>query len=820
MGWRIELFGGPRVVAPDGRITERFPTQKTAALLAYLALHPSRPHSRELLAERFWPDRDPARSRNSLSSVLSALRGPLGEALVTDKLRVGLDPARIATDVAEFEAALHAGDLAGAGKRLGAELLPGVYDDWAILERERLEALWEDAVAAAGRQAPGRPGRLHRFPVIENGFVGRAAERTEILERLRGDGRLLTLAGTGGVGKTRLAHQCARECRAAFPGGVFWVALDDVRTGDALLRQVAAVLRTELEPRVSPTAQIGRALGIRGRTLVVLDNVEQIPDAATAVRALLADAPECRLLATSRRRLGLRAEAVLELSPLPLADAEALFRQRVEAVRLGEPLPENDGAVTALCRRLDGLPLALELAAARIGTLTPSQMLDRLETRFRLLQARTADLPERQRTLRATIAWSHDALPPDERRLFAQLSVFVGAFTLDDAETVCDAADVFEGVCALRDSSLVAAERATGRLYLLESLRDFAADHLAQDADARQAVRARHAAHFLRLADDALARLRTRDEAEALRRLDALAPNLSAALETAPAEMVPPLALAIARPLQRRGFFAEAAALVDRGLDAGRLPALVWERAGLHFDQGERDDAEALAEEARARFAETGDTRGTGQAENLLGQVAYKRGRWDDARMWFARALRTLDPRQAALERAIVGNNVALVELEAPDGDRERAVALLTEARDVRRAHGDLRGVAAAVANLGNLAFAQDDFAAARRHFAEALAVETPLGNVFGIARALNNLGETLERLGDDAQALRLYAGAHHLFAELGHDYAAYTESLLQALARRTGTTREEIDGLRAALVGHSAEEIAAAVWGKNLERR
>ena len=807
MCWRIELFGGPRILTPSGESVSHFTTQKAAGVLAYLALTLPRSHPREVLAELFWPEKDPALSRNSLSAALSALRPILGEALVGDKFRVGLSPALVACDVAEFATKLSAGDAWGAAQLCVAEFLPGFYDNWALTERERLLARFEECSEAAVQSRVGRVGRLHSFPLIETAFIGRETEREQVLQQLWSGKRLLTLKGMGGVGKTRLAHEVAGQCRESFPGGIFWVSLDDIQSGDALLRRIAAVLHLPLQPSLPLGEQLGHLLTPRGRTLLVLDNTEQISGASQAVRSLLAAAPGCCCLVTSRRSLGLRSETTLELAPLPLPAAEQLFRERAANLMLGTLFPaETQASVTELCRRLDGLPLALELAAARSATLTPQQMLARFEERFRLLQSQTTDLPERQRTLRATIDWSYDVLREAEQRLLAQLAVFAGPFSLEDAEAVCGEIGVLEAVTALRETSLLNLEPPAD-FVLLEALRDYGTERLAEQPELEAATRNRHARHFLVLADEQLARLRTRGEADALRQLDRLAANLRAALTSGPPELAPRLALALARPLQRRGFFLEAASFLEQGLEleATRLPALVWERAGLHFDLGEYAQALELAQEARELYATQNDVVGIGRSENLLGQISYKQKHWDEARGQLTEALRLA---QDPLEQAIAQNNLALVELEAPAGDTDLAIALLTEALAVRRAHGDLRGIAAVVANLGNLAFARQEWGGAREHFTEALSVEASLSHHFGIARALNNLGETVEQQGEPEQALRHYLAAYQIFVTLHHEYADYTQSLLQALLAKIAFSEEQVLELRRELAGKSVEEI------------
>jgi tetratricopeptide (TPR) repeat protein len=423
-------------------------------------------------------------------------------------------------------------------------------------------------------------------------------------------------------------------------------------------------------------------------------------------------------------------------------------------------------------------------------------MIARLSERFRLLQSRAPDLPPRQRALRAAIDWSHDLLGDEDKALFAQLSVFAGGFTLDDAEAVCEAFDVFEGVMTLRGHSLLGSDTDAAtqeaRFSLMESLREYAGEKLRDAPDAeQQALAERHARHFLARAEAELARLRTEGEADALRRLDTNSPNLRGA--AAWAENTDP---ASARPPQPRpGPPAPAARLPERGrrpieagiaaantaADATFLARLLTERAGLHLDLAQPADARARAADALALFQQHGNAAGEADAENLLGQAALDEKRYDDARAHFARALELRESLNSRVEAAIVRNNLGLVEYFDPNGDRDRAVEHLTEALRVRRAAGDRRGVAAALNNLGNLAFARQDWAEAERTFAETLENERALRHPFGVARALNNLGEVAEERGEYPRAARLYIAAEHLFREVKHGL----RHLLGGTARR-----------------------------------
>ena len=659
----------------------------------------------------------------------------------------------------------------------------------------------------------------HNLPPSETAFIGRARELDQLQQLLLHEEtrRLITLTGMGGVGKTRIARQAAELCVDSFPGGIFWVPLDDIRTGEGLLRRLADLLKLPLQSDRSLVEQIGHAFNQQGRSLLLLDNLEQIEKVEMVVRDLLTAASKALLLLTTRRKLNLRAETVFEIRPMPQNDATQLFVDRARASRADFALTEeNKGDVAELCRSLEGVPLALELAAARIASLTPRQVLSRLDERFRLLQRRAPDLPERQRALRAAIDWSYDLLTDDDKVLFGQLAVFVGPFGLEEAEAVCEVFDVFEGVLALRENSLLSSETDTqtqeARFLMLESLRTYAAERLAENPEEERAVRQRHAHYFLQRAEKKLTLLRTAQEADALRRLELLAGNLrgslSWALSTPDPGLSAKLALALAMPLQRHGFFAEAATVLDQVLKQTRQQAdLVWERAGLHLDLKETVLARTLAEEARAHYAAQGDQRAVGRAENLIGQAYLGDSVWNEARTAFECAEQVLRQANDPLERAIVQNNLALVELGDPAGDRVLAVRLLTESLAVRQRHGDQRGVAVTLNNLGELAFYRSDWQEARRCYEEALQREVALDHVFGIARALNNLGEVAEQQGQAEVALLLYAAALQLFTMLRHDYAAYTEGLLHDLAQRT---QADLDLLRTQMAGKTPAELAA----------
>jgi predicted ATPase/class 3 adenylate cyclase len=401
----------------------------------------------------------------------------------------------------------------------------------------------------APRTLDARPGNL---PAQLTSFVGREDETAEAV-RLLGQARLLTLTGAGGTGKSRLALHVAERLRPGYRDGAFFADLSTV-TDPGL---VPSVLARALGVPEAPGRPVLEALcdHLRDRRLLlVVDNFEQVAEAAPVVEELLAAAPQVRVLVTSRATLALRGEQELMVPPLDLPDprlpdldalghteAVRLFVERARAVRPAFRLTtENAPAVAGIAARLDGLPLAIELAATRTKVLAPIQILPRLQRRLTLLTTGARTLPDRQRTLRGAIAWSHDLLPGPERRLFARLSVFAGGWTLESAEAVCDdpedlGLDVLDGLTSLVDQSLVLRTEPTAgqpRFSMLETIREFGLERLAEDGDLEQ-VRRRHAEHFLGLAVAAEPHLTGADQGEWLDRCDLEQANLRAALQWA-----------------------------------------------------------------------------------------------------------------------------------------------------------------------------------------------------------------------------------------------------------------------------------------------
>ena len=673
----------------------------------------------------------------------------------------------------------------------------------------------------------------HNLPPAPTPFLGREKEIADWQARLTGVAqnststpseaallpprtRLLTLTGFGGMGKTRAALHLAELCVERFEQGVCWIALEDAHTPDEMHLKVAQSLKFDLRPDSPLREQIFAFLAER-EMLLALDNCEQISGIAAFVAALLKAAPKISLLVTSRAALDAQAETVVELRPFPLEEAERLFVERARARRDDFALtPENAADITALCQGLEGVPLALELAAARITALTPRQMLPRLQERFRLLQTRAPDLSPRQSALHAAIDWSYDLLAQEERDVFAQLAVFAGGFTLEDAEAVCQAEDIFESVLELRRHSFFGVETdkqtQQDRYVMLESLRAYAQERLAERSDG-EAARQRHAEYFAWFGSERMALFRQAEEANALRELTRNLANLRAGLEWARSAARPPLiaelALLVGVTLARGGYIAQAAEPVQEGLDAlSTLPdaqdnlmlELRLERAGLHLDQKEAPSARELAQQACLQAQTVGDVRNQARAENLLGRAAYAEDDFEGARQHYQRALELATTAKRPILEGIVRNNLGLLEHRAPDGNREQAQEHLRQALTLRRAHNDRRGQAETLNNLGLLAFESRDWEAAWNYYAEALQQEQELRHIFGVAYVLSNMGETAGEKGETERACRLFAVSERLLLDVNsHISPVVSEYLTQSAARCSRakeTFQEDIRGL------------------------
>jgi predicted ATPase len=676
----------------------------------------------------------------------------------------------------------------------GAPPLERHLDALAAVVRRVLQTAEE---APASHMASAAPASIRgHVPAPITPFIGREAQIAAWQELLLQPAtRLLTLVGFGGMGKSRSALELATRCIGpGFPEGVWWVELHEATTSVEMLERIALALALEVAPQQPLRDQV--AARLNRRLLLVLDNTEQIADAGTVVSALLKAAPSMTCLVASRCALEVSGERAVEVLPLAPEEAQALFIERAQARSAAfESTEANRADIRELCRRLEGMPLAIELAASRIAGMTPRDMLGRLEDRFRLLQTRSPDLPPRQRALTGAIEWSHALLTEDDQRLFSQLSVFASGFTLPAAEEVCDVYDVFEGVHELRRHSFLRAETPAHtqqmRFFMLELVREYAAGKLS-DAEFHQ----RHARYFLDFAEERAAAVRTPDEARALAEMALELDNLRAALDWSRKspdrrELCARLALALQPVLHRHGFWSELESCLEAGLAAAddppegsdaahvrRRALLRRYRSSLAHDRGDLARARTDAETALALYQTHDDTTGVADTLNLLGVIATDSAETEAAQRLFEQALGLRAPEDHH-GRALSLHNFARLASRREDVEASRR--LYKESLAERRAAGDVRGAAETSGNLGVIAYKQGQFAEARRLYEESLRSYRALGDPQGVALMCHNLAEIAEQDGDAQGAVRLLCHAERIFRELQSAYAA---APIEALAR------------------------------------
>jgi predicted ATPase/class 3 adenylate cyclase len=561
-----------------------------------------------------------------------------GQVLVSETTRALLDDATALRDLGEHRLK----DLSGPQRLFQLEIdgLPREFPPLKTLDN--------------------RPTNL---PVQPNELIGRERELDEAAALLRNGLRVLTLTGTGGTGKTRLALQLAAEVVEAFPNGVFFVSLAPVRDWELVAPTIARALGLREQPGETVLETLDGYLADK-ELLLVLDNFEQVLAAAPAVAGLTASAPGLKLLVTSRTPLRLSGEHTYPVPPLELAESVQLFAERAHAAALEFAVTdENEDAVAEICRRLDGLPLAIELAAPRIRSLPPPALLRRLDQRLKLLTGGAQDLDERQRTLRATIEWSYELLPEAERELFAQLGVFVGGARLDAAEALCESIgiDVLDGLHSLVEKSLLR-QRADAdgepRFWMLETIRDYALEVL-DEVGAPGDARRRHAEWFVALAEEADVGSRTGDQAAWFDLLDADNANLRAAIDWAEETRNTDQRLRLATALwgfwATRGRIAEGSRVLEEalGLVEARPARALLGLCTLRLLRGESEGlADDIAEALRS-CEELGDDYSLAQAWNLQGRLhGSVLGRLAAGERDWAEALRFAERGGFAAERA------------------------------------------------------------------------------------------------------------------------------------------------------------------------
>jgi predicted ATPase/class 3 adenylate cyclase len=725
----------------------------------------------------------------------------------------------------------------------------------------------------------------HNLPIQLTSLVGREDELAEV-RRLLGTTRLLTLTGTGGAGKTRLALQVAADLLDAYADGVWFVELATLTDASLVPQAALSALGLREEPGRALVGTLVDSLCPK-RLLLILDNCEHVVDACAGLaEQLLRGCPRASVLATSREVLRAEGEVVWRVPSLPAPTPEArhaerlsaltqyaavrLFIDRAVAAKAGFGVTnENAPAVAEICWRLDGIPLAVELAAARVNVLSPEQIRERLDDRFRLLTGGRRTALPRQRTLLAAVEWSYGLLPQKERVLFGRLAVFTGGFSLDAGAAVCADADIAEPefvdlLTELAVKSLVVVEEVADgpRCRLLETLRAYAAERLAETGQ-EEALRARHARCFSERVREAKAHLRGPEQHRWLCRLEGDHDNLRAALSWC-VKHAPDTGLQLANDLVRfwevRGYWREGRAWLDQYIAVGDVAggqgraAAMIAAGGIARLQGDSEDARTLLEGGLALSRSCGWQAGVASALNNLGNVLTQEGRFASAQAEYEESLRI---REELGDRAATGttlHNLARVLQEQGEyararGFYERSMAI---SRDIGDSHllsmslgnlgncyhaegqypaarrtqeevlglarrlGDRASLAYSLHNLALLAHEQGDYETASGHYAECLAIQQELGNTAGVAVTLNNLANMALEQGDLETAWTLHERCLELQRKLGNPgLAGRTLANLGNVARARGAYGDALDlareGLAACVAADDRPGAAAA---------
>jgi predicted ATPase len=653
------------------------------------------------------------------------------------------------------------------------------------------------------------------LPAACTSFIGREKELAGVKRLLQSERvRLLTISGAGGSGKTRLALRAAAEMTEVFPGGIHFLSLASVTDPGTVVSTIGQSLglRHTGGMPLAEALQLYVGSAVEAPTLLLLDNFEQVVSAAPLLTALLAASPRLKMLVTSRAVLDLSGEYHFPLPSLPTPDpqqlppfkelvqnpAVALFLERATAVdNAFTPSESNASAVAEICFRLDGLPLAIELAAARVKILPPAAMLARLGNSLELLTSGPRDLPSRQQTLRKTIDWSYSLLSAAEQALFRRLAVFSGGCTLESAEAVCNTRrdleiTVLDGISSMVNKNLLQRKEektAERRFTMLQTIREYALERLRASGE-EEFTRRAHAAYCVVLTEEGAAQPAEEERANWLTLWDAEHDNLRDALDwlirTESGQWALRLGTALFAFWERREHLAEGRQRLEAVLNMrstaspkGQRARLAW-YAGIFADkQGDFTRAIRLLQESLHIYRELGDRKGIAAQLGHLGNVLHQAGRVAEARVFFEESLAAC--RQLGDRRAIASALSNLAECVTAQGEYALSRSLLEEALSTFREIGNASGVGWSLNHLGDVAFEKSDFAGASRLYHAGYDVFRGLGDRWGIARSLTDLGRLASEQDDHEDARALLEQALRMFAELGHTRGV--ASVLEELA-------------------------------------
>jgi predicted ATPase/DNA-binding CsgD family transcriptional regulator len=716
----------------------------------------------------------------------------------------------------------------------------------------------------------------HNLPAQLTPLIGREQEVAAVCALLRRpEGRLVTLTGTGGVGKTRLGLEVAADLLDDFPDGVCFVPLAPISDSDLVIPTIAQALGIQ-EAGEQLLLELLQAHLRDKHLLLLLDNFEQVLAAASGLSGLLADCPELKMLVTSRSVLHIRGEHEFPVPPLALPDlthlpgsealsqyaAVTLFLQCAQAAKPDfQMTPANTRAIAEICVRLDGLPLAIELAAARVKLLPPQALLTRLGHPLQVLTSVARDVPARQQTLRNTLAWSYDLLDAEEQRLFRRLSVFVGGCTLEAVEGLSTAlgempASVLDGVASLMDKSLLRQMEQEGeepRLLMLATIREYGLEALAASGEIESTRRA-HAAYYLALAEQAELELGGPQQGAWLDRLEREHDNLRAALqwtvEQGETQHSMEMALRLGGALRRfwwtlghwsegRSFLERALAmevsLADTGIDASVRAKALLAAANLAFYQSDYDRAEPLFQESLTLYRELEDQPGIAFALSMLGSVAWTKGDMAAARTLTEEALAI--SRQVDDMERIASSLFILGLISSSQGEYARARALFEESIASNRALGNKRGIAHSLSQLAQVLFvSQASQARISPLLEECLALSQEVGYKEGIAAYYCVSGQLALSQRDLVTARSLAEKSVALYREIGHrhgtvnslsllggvfategDYAAAQTLFEQSLAISCESSEKWVAAINLVVLGEVVAAQRQLAWAAQL---